>query len=257
MAIPNESLMVSIEDPEGRVAVKLQANTISKDSSDKFIGRAICNTHTVGNVLQLVAKKVPQLGIGTIYSVCDALEKVITESLANGNAVNFLNLGVLYIACKGATDGKTNSPGITVKFSLSELTKSAIAGITVDKEDYSEPVAVINKIVDVDTCSADGNLSLNGSVQILGKKLLIGGEDSGIWFAPATGEEAVIDESGSDWTQVTAKLAVNKPGTLLFALPKTLTGGKYRIVLKTRSPSNLKYVRRELVKTVSDAVVIQ
>ena len=63
--------------------------------------------------------------------------------------------------------------------------------------------------------------------------------------------------SAAGWTQVTAKLAMNKPGTLLFALPKTLTSGKYRIVLKTRSPSNLKYVRKDLVKTISDAVVIQ
>ena len=257
MAMPNENLMDSIEVPKGRVAVKLQRNTFSKDSSDKYYGRTIRNTHTVGNVLQLVAKKVPQLDIGTVYSVCDALEKVVTESLGNGNSVNCLNLGVFYIACKGATDGKTNSPDITVKFSPSELTKSAIEEVAVDKEDYSEPVAVINKIVDVDTGSADGILSLNGSVQILGKKLLIGGEDSGIWFVPATGEEAVIDESGTDWTQVTAKLAMNKPGTLLFALPKTLTSGKYRIVLKTRSPSNLKYVRKDLVKTISDAVVIQ
>ena len=257
MANPNDNLMDSIEEPKGRVAVKLQINTFSKDSSDKFFGRALRKTHTVGNVLQLVSKKVPQLDIGTVYSVCDALEKVIIESLANGNSVKCLKLGVFFITCKGATDGKTNSPDITVKFSPSELTKSAIAEITVVKEDYSEPVAVINNIVDVDTGSADGILSLNGSVQILGKKLLIGGEDSGIWFAPATGEEAVIDESGTDWTQVTAKLAMNKPGTLLFALPKTLTSGKYRIVLKTRSPSNLKYVRKDLVKTISDAVVIQ
>ncbi|MBO4729059.1 MAG: DUF4469 domain-containing protein [Spirochaetaceae bacterium] len=257
MAMPNENLMDSIEVPKGRVAVKLQRNTFSKDSSDKYYGRTIRNTHTVGNVLQLVAKKVPQLDIGTVYSVCDALEKVITESLGNGNSVNFLNLGVFYIACKGATDGKTNSPDITVKFSPSELTKSAIEEVSVDKEDYSEPVAVINKIVDVDTGSAEGILSLNGSVQILGKKLLIGGEGSGIWFAPAAGGEAVIDESGTDWTQVTAKLAMNKPGTLLFALPKTLTSGQYRIVLKTRSPSNLKQVRKDLVKTISDAVVIQ
>ncbi|MBO4731769.1 MAG: DUF4469 domain-containing protein [Spirochaetaceae bacterium] len=257
MANPNENLMDSIEEPKGRVAVKLQLNTFSKDSSDKFFGRALRKTHTVGNVLQLVANKVPQLDIGTVYSVCDALEKVVTESLGTGNSVNCLNLGVFYIACKGTTDGRTNSPDITVKFSPSELTKSAIAGIAVDKEDYSAPVAVISKIVDVDTGSADGVLSLNGSVQILGKKLLIGGEGSGIWLASATGEDAVIDESGSNWIQVTAKLSVNKPGTLLFPLPKTLTSGTYRIVLKTRSPSNLKYVRKDLVKTISDAVIIQ
>ena len=121
----------------------------------------------------------------------------------------------------------------------------------------STPVKIISQILDIDTCSTDWNISLNGSVQILGKKLLIGGDDSGIWFAPATGEDGAIDESGTDWTQVTAKISVNKPGTLLFPLPKTLTAGTYRIVLKTRCTSNLKYKRKELITTVSDVIQIQ
>lgn len=251
------NLMDSIENPNGRVSVKLQRNYFSKDSSDKYVGRIIRNTHTVGNVIQLVANKVPQLDIGTVYSVCDALEKVITESLGNGNAVNCLNLGVFYIACKGSTDGSAFSPNITVKFIPSEVTKSAISDVAVAQENYSEPTATIAKIVDVDTGTSDGILSLNGSVQITGKKLLIGGEGSGIWLAPAAGELATIDESGADWIPVTAKLSVNKPGTLLFPLPKTLTAGTYRIVLKTRCTSNLKYKRKELISTVSDALEIK
>lgn len=251
------NLMDSIENPNGRVSVKLQRNYFSKDSSDKYVGRIVRNTHSVGNVIQLVANKVPQLDIGTVYSVCDALEKVITESLGGGNSVNCLNLGVFYIACRGSTDGKSFSPNITVKFIPSEVTKSAISKVAVEHESYSEPAATISKIVDVDTGLADGNLSLNGSVQISGKKLLIGGEGSGIWFAPASEDTAAIDESGADWTQVTAKLSVNKPGTLLFPLPKTLSAGTYRIVLKTRCTSNLKYERKELVSTVSDALVVK
>lgn len=250
------NLMDSIENPNGRVSVKLQRNYFSKDSSDKYVGRIIRNTHSVGNVIQLVANKVPQLDIGTVYSVCDALEKVVTESLGSGNSVSCLNLGVFYIACKGATDGKSFSPNITVKFIPSERIKSAITNVSVEQENYSEPAATISRIVDIDTGAEDGNLSLNGSVQISGKKLLIGGEDSGIWLAPASGDNASIDESGADWVQVTAKLSVNKPGTLLFPLPKTLLSGTYRIVLKTRCTSNLKYERKNLVVTVSDALII-
>ena len=251
------NLMDSISNPNGRVSVKLQRNQFSKDFSDKYVGRAVRNTHTVGNVLQLVANKVPQLDIGTFYSVCDALEKVVAESLRNGNSVNCLNLGVFYIACKGSTDGNSSIPNITVKFIPSETTKSAIANITVEHEAYSEPAATIIKIVDVDTGNSDGKLSLNGSVQISGKKLLIGGEGSGIWFAPAIGEQSLIDESSSDWISVTAKLSVNKPGTLLFPLPKSLEKGTYRIVLKTKSPSNLRKERKEIVTTVSDPLFIQ
>ena len=66
-----------------------------------------------------------------------------------------------------------------------------------------------------------------------------------------------MDGSGTNWTQVTAKLSVNKPGTLLFPLPKTLETGKYRIILKTKCPSNLKYERKEIVTTISDILEIK
>lgn len=177
-----------IENPNGHVSVKLQRNHFSKDSSDKFVGRTVRNTRTVGNVLQLVADKVPQLDIGTVYSVCDALEKVLTESLGGGNSVKCLNMGIFYIACRGTTDGKTSSPKITVKFVLSERTKAAIGKLAVLQEAYSPVCATISKITDIDTGESGGALSLNGSVQILGKRLLIGGEGSGIWLAPASGE---------------------------------------------------------------------
>lgn len=252
----SQNLMDSIKNPNGRVAVKLQRNTFSKDSSDKYVGRAVRNTHTVGNVIQLVANKVPQLDIGSVYSVCDALEKVIAESLASGNSVKCLNLGLFYIACKGVTDGSNTVPGLTVKFIPSEVTKSAIDKIAVDQESYAEPEATISRITDVDTGNSDGSLSLKGSVQISGKKLLIGGEESGIWFAPVKGDNQSIDESGADWTKVEAKLTVNKPGTLLFPMPKTLEGGKYKIVLKTRTPSNPTKIRKKLITSYSDAVLV-
>lgn len=257
MANATSKLVDSIENPNGHVSVKLQRNHFSKDSSDKFVGRAVRNTRTVGNVLQLVADKVPQLDIGTVYSVCDALEKVLTESLGGGNSVKCLNLGIFYIACRGTTDGKTSSPEITVGFVPSDRTKAAIGKLAVSQEDYSPISATISKIIDIDTGESGGELSLNGSVQILGKRLLIGGDGSGIWLAPALGENGTIDKDGSDWEQVTAPLSVNTLGTLLFPLPKTLSAGKYRFVLKTRCTSSLKYERREMVTTVSDAIAIQ
>lgn len=257
MANATSNLMDSIENPNGRVSVKLQRNYFSKDSSDRFVGRAVRNTRTVGNVLQLVADKVPQLDIGTVYSVCDALEKVLTESLGGGNSVKCLNLGIFYIACRGTTDGKTSSPEITVGFVPSERTKAAIEKLAVSQESYSPVSATISRITDIDTGTSGGALSLNGSVQILGKKLLIGGEGSGIWLAPASGENGVIDQDGSDWKQVTAPLSVNTLGTLLFPLPKTLSAGTYRIVLKTRCTSSLKYECKGMMITISEAIAIQ
>ena len=256
-SVSNSNLMDSIENPSGRVAVKLQRNQFSTDSSNKYVGRAVRNTLTVGNVLQLVANKVPQLDIGTVYSVCDALEKVIKESLSNGNAVSCLNLGVFYIACKGATDGKSSSPEITVRFVPSEGTKGAVSNVTIEQSGYAEATAEIAEILDVATGSAERELTAGGAVKITGKRLLIGGEGSGIWLAPANNAENSIDESGADWVKVEAKLAENKPSSLLFPLPKTLAEGAYRIVLKTRCPTNLKRERKELLTTVSESLIIK
>lgn len=137
------------EDPNGRVSVKLQRNYFSKDSSDKFVGSAVRNTRTVGNVLQLVADKVPQLDIG---------------------------MKVLFAL------------GKTLKVVLSERTKAAIGKLAVSQEDYSPVSETISKITDIDTGRSGDALSLNGSVQIFGKRLLIGGYGSGICLAPASGE---------------------------------------------------------------------
>ncbi len=250
------NLMDSIESPNGRVAVKLQLNTFSKDSSDKYCGRTVRNTHTVGNVMQLIKDKVPHYDMGTVYSVCEAFENVIEESLASGNAVKCLKLGTFYIACKGTTDG-SSSTEITVGFTPSDLIKKSVENISINQESYTEPKAEIYEIQDVYTTSTDGVLTLNGSVKITGKKLKIAGSESGVWFAPTTGENQTILSDGSDWIAVSSPLAINKPGTLLFALPQNLEAGFYRIVLRTRCPSTVYRERKDLIETVSEAIEVK
>ncbi len=81
--------------------------------------------------------------------------------------------------------------------------------------------------------------------------------EAGFGSRPHLAKMTQIDQDSSDWEQVTAPLSVNTLGTLLFPLPKTLSAGKYRFVLRTRCTSSLKYERREMVTTVSDAIAIQ
>lgn len=137
------------------------------------------------------------------------------------------------------------------------MTKSAISKISISKEDYTEPVAIINKIIDIDTGLSDGFLSLNGSVEILGSKLKIGGIGSGIWFAEATGSDYSINEDETDWYGVTTNLTENTSEKLLFPLPKNLTKGTYRIVLKTKCPISLKQERKEFIKTISEPIEVK
>lgn len=253
MSMTSSNLVDSIQNPNGSVAVKLQPNNFSRDSSDKYVGRTARYTRTVGNVLQLVKDKVPQLDTGSVYSVCDALESVIRESLAAGYAVSCLNLGVFYIACRGTTDGSATLSDVTVRFAPSDRAREAVSGIEVAQDTYSGPAAVITEVQNVATGLCDGTLALGNSARVTGRRLKVGGEGSGVWFAPVADGE--ISESGGDWITVTANLAVNLPGTLLFALPSDLAAGTYRIVIKTRY-GTANRERKELLTAVSGDIAV-
>ncbi|MBD5436277.1 MAG: DUF4469 domain-containing protein [Treponema sp.] len=54
-----------------------------------------------------------------------------------------------------------------------------------------------------------------------------------------------------------ATISINTLGTLLFPLPKTFSAGTYRIVLKTRCTSSLKYECKGMMTTISEAIAIQ
>lgn len=81
--------------------------------------------------------------------------------------------------------------------------------------------------------------------------------EAGFASRPRLAKMTQIDQDSSDWEQVTAPLSVNTLGMLLFPLTRTPSAGKYRFVLNTRCTSSLKYERKEMVTTVSDAIAIQ
>lgn len=87
MASSTSNLMDSIENPNGRVSVKLQRNHFSKDSSDKYVGRAV-RTHPIfppkTENFSKVARRNPDNISTASYRRVDIQTPVIYVSFKNG-----------------------------------------------------------------------------------------------------------------------------------------------------------------------------
>ncbi len=108
------------------------------------------------------------------------------------------------------------------------------------------------------TKKADGTLAATFSARLTGRKLKLGGETYGLWFAKVTtdadGNETLTDES--EWIQVPGDyITRNMPSEISFDLPRTLEeGATYKIILRTSiSGGN---VLKNWVQSVSPAVTV-
>lgn len=251
----NNAFIKLQEQANGRVSVKLQKNQFAKEGKQNFYGRVERITYSTQNVLDEMSAAVPLVDAGTIASVMNACTKVMLKILAGGNAVKFGELGSFYIAGKGTVDSETGKPELTVKFSPSKLLKEAVADIEIASSEYVAPSGVISSVTDVASGKSSGMLTAGGSVLVEGASLKVGGADSGIWFAPlAEGTDFLSGESS--WTKVETALVYNLPSKLLFAVPKSLASGKFKIVVRTRYAGKTGYERKYLVEAVSETVEV-
>lgn len=127
--------------------------------------------------------------------------------------------------------------------------------IEIASSEYVAPSGVISSVTDVSSGKSDGKLTAGGSVLLEGSSLKVGGEKSGIWFAPILeGTDSLSGES--DWKKVESALVFNLPSKLLFVLPQSLASGKYKIVVRTRFAGKTGYERKYLVEAFSETVEV-
>lgn len=243
------------ESANGRVTVKLQKNQFSKDGAENFYGKVERYTYSTQNILAVMAESVPLVDTGTIASVLNAYANTLLKILRSGNAVKFGELGTFYIAGKGTVDSESGKPALTVKFSASSALKVAVQDIEISSSEYIAPSGVITSVTDVPTGNMDGTITKGGSVLVEGSSLKIGGEGSGIWFAPIT-ENGQLSADESIWVKSESLLVYNMPSKLLFALPPNLASGKYKIVVRTRYAGRSSYERKYLVEAVSESIEV-
>lgn len=251
----NNAFIKLRESANGRVSVKLQKNQFAKDGSENFYGKVERFTYSTQNILDAMSDVVPLVDLGTVASVLNAYANTVLKVLAAGNAVKFGELGTFYIAGKGTVNSETGKPALTVKFTATKILKDAVQNVEVASSEYIAPSGLIATVTEVSTGKTDGTLTANGSVLLEGSSLKVGGDDSGIWFA-AIGENGEFSGDMSTWTKVEAALIYNQPSKLLFAIPQSLTNGRYKIVVRTRYAGKSGYERKYLVEAISESVEI-
>lgn len=251
----NNAFIKLQESANGRVSVKLQKNQFAKEGTESFYGKVERYTYSTQNILDAMAEAVPLVDLGTVTSVLNAYANTVLKVLAAGNAVKFGELGTFYIAGKGTVDSETGKPALTVKFTATQTLKDAVQNVEIASSEYVAPSGVITTVTDVATGKTDGTLTANGSVLLEGSSLKVGGDDSGIWFVPVD-ETGKLSSDETTWIKGESALIYNLPSKLLFAIPQSLTSGKYKIVVRTRYAGKSGYERKYLVEAVSESVEI-
>ena len=251
----NNAFIKLQESANGRVSVKLQKNQFAKDGTESFYGKVERFTYSTQNILDAMTDAVPLVDLGTVASVLNAYANTVLKVLATGNAVKFGELGTFYIAGKGTVENGNEKPKLAVKFSATQTLKDAVQNVEIASSEYIAPSGEITSVTDVASGKTDGTLTANGSVLVEGSSLKVGGEDSGIWFAPA-GESGNVVSNETSWTKVESALIYNLPSKLLFAIPSSLAGGKYKIIVRTRYAGKSGYERKYLVEAISETVEI-
>ncbi len=251
----NNAFIKLQESANGRVSVKLQKNQFAKDGTESYYGKVERYTYSTQNILDAMADAVPLVDLGTVTSVLNAYANTVLKVLAAGNAVKFGELGTFYIAGKGTVESGNGKPKLTVKFSATQTLRDAVQNVEIASSEYVAPSGMITNVTDVATGKADGSLTSGGSVLVEGSSLKVGGENSGIWFAPVT-ESGEINSDESLWIKVESALIYNQPSKLLFALPQSLSDSKYKIVVRTRYAGKSGYERKYLVEAVSGTVTL-
>lgn len=251
----NNAFIKLEESANGRVSVKLQKNQFAKNGSESFYGKVERNTYSTQNILDVMKDAIPLVDLGTVASVLNAYANTVLKVLSAGNAVKFGELGTFYITGKGTVKNESGKPKLTVKFSTTQLLRDAVQNIEIASSEYVAPSGMITSITDITTGKTDGTLSINSSVLVEGSNLKVGGGDSGVWFVPLT-EKSELNSDVGTWIKVESALIYNLPSKLLFAIPQSLTAGKYKIVVRTRYAGKSGYERKYLVEAISEIVTV-
>ncbi|MBP3708989.1 MAG: DUF4469 domain-containing protein [Treponema sp.] len=215
------------------VSLNLSINQFDKDGS--FIGKITRRTVGLNDLIGGIIKKNTGVNENIINNAAALLQLEILENLATGNAVNILNLGVLYAAPENVIKKTSAFPKLCAKFTTSKLANSTAAKLSVQKMFMSNTSPTVMSVTDFyDEVPQKGILTKLMMAEITGERLKLGGTDSGIFFAPLEpGGNPVSDEA--QWTKVDdARIKRNTPKSLLFYVPDSLAvGTKYRVIVRT------------------------
>lgn len=253
MSIENIS---TLKNSSSVLSVTLHENNFTKDGT--YYATVSRNTASFKNMLSEIAEDNKGMDPYMLQFAAILIQKKILKFLEQGKSVNVLDLGTMYIALKCNAKGKSDvaeNGNFYIKFSPSSLANNALENLSVDKIVYADGRPEIKEVSDLS--SGDLSCTVAGKpCKIRGSRLKLGGEGSGVLFAPVDSEgNASTDES--TWIKVPKESVFrNKPTELNFFVPETLSAGSYKIVLRTAYLGKDKN-RKTLVEAESSVVSVK
>ncbi|WP_296333752.1 DUF4469 domain-containing protein [uncultured Treponema sp.] len=248
----------NFKNADSILSVTLRKNQFSAEENS-FIGRVTRNTVTLENLIASISEKNAGVSPYMIQHVANLLGDEMLSACQNTKAVDVLGLGTLYISVAGSVSGEnpgeSSIPGFKLNFTPSGRAQEAVDSLKVDKVIIADSSPVIDRIINTFNQNEERNLLKGKGVKITGTKLKILGDDAGIWFAPLD-TEGNVNKDETTWIQVSKEtVSSNKPKTLEFYIPDSLSEENYRIVIRTRYSSGDKELNSP-VTVVSKPVTV-
>lgn len=255
--VGSDNSFINLRDgAAGQVLLRLHANKLGGEGQGTgYYGKVAKFTYSNQNVLDLMAEQLPDMKVGRITDVMTAYTKVLLNVLASGHAVRLGSLGCFYIAPMGIAANPGERLPLTVRFTPDGTLLNAVSKVEVSDSAVAAPKVEFGTVTDVGRVAADGTLTAGGTVLIEGSGLCIGGDDSGLWLAPAT-DDGKPAGTEAERKKVSSFL-YNFPRKLVFTIPADVAAGKYVFVLRTRYTGNSKYARKEILEGVSEVFDIR
>lgn len=228
--------MSSFTKSDSLVSVTLHTNRLNEN--DGYYGKITRNTVTLENIIAEIQERNSGIDPYMVQHVAHLLEDTILSLLAQGKAVNVLNLGTLYVAVSGGINGANPSAtavnGFAAKFTPSTSTNQAVASIVVDKVVVSQTAPLINTVECLWNAMDPNTIRPGKMVRLTGSRLRLGETNSGIAFVPLDTEGNPSDNPDDAIAVDATMVMVNNPKTLEFYAPDSLDGStKYAIKVST------------------------
>ncbi len=228
--------MSSFTKSDSLVSVTLHTNRLNEN--DGYYGKITRNTVTLENIIAEIQERNSGIDPYMVQHVAHLLEDTILSLLAQGKAVNVLNLGTLYVAVSGGISGVNPSAasvnGFSAKFTTSSRTNEAVASIVVDKVVVSQSEPLIDKVECLWDAMETDTIRPGKMVRLTGSRLRLGATDSGITFVPLDAGGNPSEDPDDAIAVDTTMVMVNNPKTLEFYAPDSLDGStKYAIKVST------------------------
>ncbi|MGD8781552.1 MAG: DNA-binding domain-containing protein [Ignavibacteria bacterium] len=212
------------------IKYSLRPNHLTADPDDYMASVTPLRTAELNDVIQRMIERGSTVTKPDIVGVFADFQRVLEDMLAEGSNVN-LPFANFTTSLKGVfvNDEDTYDPARHKLYpALSagvELKDFYDGKMTVEKVKAFTPMPLIEKYVDLVTGEVNSIITAGGMGQLKGDRLKFDSEaeDEGIYITAADNTETKVTTTG-----------VNKPQSLMFMLPASLTTGEYRIEVRAR-----------------------